>query len=212
MLAIAYRMVGGFIGTGSTFLSRLRFCLTIGLFWAFLCLTHHQGLGQAFYVLWLCSVMAYVGRMISHSKYMGVASLHNALMMAVIGFGRLAMIMLPYAVLNWWDVFANLTHPLAAWDVLSFSWARFAVALFGVLEGVAYFIGNKYLDQKDSGIYFRNTPHQWRINAAPYTIHDGNADPSEVLDCAAVGGSEWGELLTGVGSYQLPYMLLLVLA
>lgn len=210
-LAKSYRMVGGFVGLGSTFLCRLRFSLTIGLFWGFLCLTHHQGIGQAFYVFWLCSVMAYLGRLIGHSPYMGVASLRNALMMALIGFGRLSLIMLPYAVLNWWDVFALLTDPLAALDVLSFSWTRMAVGLFGVMEGVAYYVGNKYLDRQDSGIYFRGDAHQWRINAEPYTIHDGNADPSEVLECAAIGGSEWGELLTGIGSYQIPYMLLLVM-
>lgn len=202
-LTLNYRMVGGFLGTGSTFLARMRFCSIMAGYMALACLVHHQGWAQTGIVLPLCFFGAYLGRLIPQTPWMGEASLRNAALFAVIGLARWALIVAPYSVMNWVDVFQNP-------ELIDVNMTRLAVSLFGLMTGLCYFIGNKWLENVDSGIYFRNKHSQWRIGM-PVEGQPPCISPDWALDQAAGGGTEWGELLTGFMSYEVPYFLLLVL-
>lgn len=197
-LAIYYRMVGGFVGTGSTQLARLRWSFTMGCYMALLSMVHHEGYTQAALVFVACALGAFLGRLISHSRFQATASAINSLGMAVMTMLRLALLVLPYSITSMATV-----SGLQPWRLL--------LVLFGMGAGIAYFIGNKYLAGKDSGIYYRNNHGQWRINSANGVSNAIDTDQSQFLDQAAVGGSEWGELLTGWLAYELMFVFALVL-
>lgn len=199
-LAIYYRMVGGFVSTGSTSLARWRWSLTLGAYMAFVTIVHHEGIVAMASVFVLCSIMAYVGRLIPHALFQASASLLNSLGMASVNIVRLFLVLVPYSVINWHTVY---TSPVdTSFDVFSL-----ALSALGIFAGVAYYVGNKWLDGKDVGIYFRNTHSQWRISeyAQPY------GTTTSFLDQAAVLGSEWAELLTGWFVYELMFLIALVL-
>jgi hypothetical protein len=196
-LVIYYRMVGGFIGTGSTTLGRLRWALTMGAYMALVSLVHHEGWAQTLIVWAACSVMAFLGRLISHSRFQATASFGNSLGMTLVNLLRMLLILAPYAVADWLN--------LAGFDY----WRLFG-AVFCVMSGVGYYVGNKYLNGKDCGIYFRNNHSQWRINPQTIVPTSVPLDPACILDQAAVGGSEWGELITGFG-YQAMFIMTLVM-
>lgn len=208
-LAIYYRMVGGFIGTGSTFQARLRWAITIGLYMGFATLVHRQPIQQVCCVTLLCGLGGFLGRLIPHAMFQWPASILNSLGMALVGLVRAALVVVPYAV-GWWP------------SMLSGEWMgmitiRFYLIAFGALAGIAYYVGIKYLNGKDSGIYFRAKHSQWRTNSLPSDGHQisinlPNTLPEDnVLDEAAIGGSEWGELLTGWWCWQLMYVAALVM-
>jgi|GEM_PF-4476416 len=201
-LAIYARMVGGFIGTGSTTLGRLRWALTIGCYMAFVSVVHHQQWVATASIFVLCALGTFLGRLIPHAAFQATASLFNSLGMAAVNATRVFLIVVPYAVINWNTVYSD---PFA----VRFDLDRLLLALLGIMAGVAYYVGNKWLDNLDSGIYFRNTHSQWRIADTGIAV---GIDPSLILDQAAVAGSEWGELLTGWFVYELMFITALVLA
>jgi hypothetical protein len=196
-LAIYYRMVGGFIGTGSTTLGRLRWAVTMGCYMAFVSVVHHQQALVTGFVFVACLLGAFLGRLIPHARFQATASLLNSLGMAAVNVARLVLIVGPYAV---------TFHDGTVWMSID----RMSLALLGVLAGVAYYVGNKWLGGKDSGIYFRNTHAQWRINPTTSVPTAVPVDPACILDQAAVGGSEWGELCTGWMVYELMFLAALV--
>lgn len=181
-LAIYYRMAGGFIGLGSTQLSRLRWAAVMACYMALLSLVHHEDILHALALLPACALMTFLGRLISHAAFQGGASLGHSIGMAVVNVLRLLLIVLPYS-------FGSL------FTLSDFHISRIFLALFGVMAGVAYWLGNKYLNTSDSGIYYRN-------NSCQSTIAD--------LDHAAITGPEWGELLTGWLAYELFFIVALV--
>ena len=186
-LAIYYRMVGGFCGysgPNATTWARLRWALTMGGYMAFAALVHHQPILELLEVFLGASAGAFLGRLIPHAAFQSKASPLNALAMSAINVVRVALIIAPYAYFDPW---------------------RMTLTLGGLWAGIAYYVGNKYLTGKDSGIYFRNTDAQWRIAAY------AQAYGTSFLDQAAVGGSEWGELLTGLLVYQIMFAAALVL-
>lgn len=194
MLAILYRMVGGFIGLDNTCITRLRWAIPMGAFMAYASIVHHEETGRSVAVFVLCTVMAYLGRLIPHAAFQASASIYNSLCMAAIGMARLALIVAPYATADW--------H-------------RMGLVVFGAFQGLAYYIGWTYLHNLDSGIYFRNTRAQWHIKPYFYDpVFPASAipNPAECLDQAAVSGAEWGELLTGMLVYQLMYIVMLVMS
>ena len=193
-LAIFYRMVGGFVGFGtstwSTFWCRLRWALTLGAYMAFAAIVHHQPALEVLEVFLGVSVTAYLGRLIPHGLFEASASLKNSLGMAVVNVLRLSLILAPYAY---------------------FEPSRIVLVVCGLNAGVAYYIGWKWLNNRDIGIYFRNTNQQCHISQLPYLI-SSPVNPEQVLDQAAVGGGEWGEVLTGFMVYQTMYLLALVIS
>lgn len=184
-LAICYRMVGGFVGLSSTSLARLRWSITIAIYMMFAAAVHGDGIVALAAIFFSVLTGAYIGRLIPHARFQNGASLYNALGMALIGLARVTLILLPYAVYG---------HP----------WAG-VVASIGILQGAAYYAGWKWLDGRDSGIYFRNKPEENRI---PETFPAGSSPV--YLDQCAVSGGEWGELLTGF-VYQAMYLIILVM-
>lgn len=200
-LAIYYRMVGGFVGTGSTFLARLRWSLTIAAymtFAAYVHYTHNQPALYLAYIFVLVTLGAFIGRLIPHARFQATASIGNSLGMAAVNLARLALIVVPYA---WW-----------------FDYRRFTLIAFGALAGIAYYVGNKYLAGKDCGIYFRNQHTQWHIDAIPVPSDTqlvvtlpNTVIADNLLDRCATGGSEWGELLTGMLVYELMFIIALAL-
>lgn len=195
-LAIWYRCVGGFIGTGSTTLARLRWSLTMACYMTLVSLVHHEGWVQALIILAATTLTTFVGRLISHSRFQATASFGNSLGMTVVTLLRMVLILAPYAIVNWLDL-------------SGFDYWRFLAAVFCVMSGVGYYVGWKWLNGKDSGIYFRNTHRQWRIgDVVAITVPVSN--PAYMLDQAAVSGSEWGELITGFG-YQCMFVSALVM-
>lgn len=187
-LAIYYRMVGGFVGLGPNMTTwcRLRWAVTIGLYMAFAALVHHEGNMQVLLTLSGCTIGAFLGRLIPHARFQATAGLANSLGMAAVNLARLALIVVPYAY---------------------FDARRMLLVGFGALAGIAYYVGNKYLHGKDSGIYYRARSQQWRVSVAGV----GQALPGEALDQCAIGGSEWGELLTGWLVYELMFVVALVI-
>lgn len=197
-LAIYYRMVGGFIGLGPnrTQETRLRWAVTIACYMAFAALVHRESIPTILMVYLLVFAGGFLGRLIPHAVWQGQAILKNALVMALIGFVRISLIVAPYMVTDYF-------HPHVQY------W-RGLLCLFGLFQGAAYYIGNKYFDGKDAGFYFRTRSEQWRIRQMPvYPQVDMNV--STELDQGALGGSEWGELLTGWLAYQLMFISALVL-
>lgn len=197
-LAIYYRMVGGFVGTGNTQVARMRWAFAMACYMTLVALVHHLPWLSCGIVFGGTLIGTFLGRLISHSRFQATASFGNSLGMAVVNILRLALIVAPYAFVS--------------------NWLNGGLVLFGAMSGVAYYIGNKYLNGKDSGIYFRNTHEQWHISVPPsqtgevFTISMPGTTPEQnILDQAAVGGSEWGELLTGFLVYQLMYVAALVL-
>lgn len=170
MLTLFYRMVGGFIGTGSTFKARLIWSLAAGLYMGFAAVVQEMWVGEVILVALTSAVLAYLGRLIPHARFQGEASIKNTLGMSLIGFVRMAMLVTPIALVKF---------PLAQ------------AAYTGLFSGVAYFIGWKFLHNVDSGFYFHHK--------------DGRKD------IFALGGSEWGEVLTGLLVYQLGFTVLLLL-
>lgn len=194
-LAIWYRSVGGFMGLGSTTLARVRWSCVMGAYMGFASLVHHEGIPQAALVLVGSAFGTFLGRLIGHSEFQATASLKNSLGMALVNMVRLLLIVFPYTMTNWLNM-----SGFQPW--------RFTLVLFGIGAGIAYYIGNKYLAGKDSGIYFRNTKTQWAISIPPSGVP---INPPNSLDQAAIGGAEWGELLTGELVYQLMFVTALVM-
>jgi hypothetical protein len=116
--------------------------------------------------------------------------------MTVVNGLRMLLIVAPYCVTD-----------LAHFD--GFALWRFLLVVFCVVSGIGYYVGNRWLNGKDCGIYFRNTHAQWRI--ADNTGIGVMIDPTIILDQCAVGGSEWGELITGYG-YELMFLTALVMS
>lgn len=197
-LAIFYRMAGGFVGMGSTTLTRVRWAMTMGLYMAFVSMVHGEGPMRWMMVFIAVFIGAFVGRLIPHAKFQSVASIPNSIGMTIVQALRLALIVVPYAVTNWVG--------------FGYSVERLMVIGLAVGSGIAYYVGNKYLDGEDFGIYYRASLKEWRISSYGITtLAQTPAAPAECLDQCAVGGTEWGELLTGFLCYQAMYMLLLVL-
>lgn len=196
-LAIWYRCVGGFIGTGSTTLGRLRWSLTMACYMTLVSLVHHEGWAQALIILAATTLTTFVGRLISHSRFQATASIGNSLGMTVVTLLRMVLILAPYAMVDWLDL-------------SGFDYWRLLGAVFCIMSGVGYYVGNKYLAGKDCGIYFRNTHSQWIISPANTNWVNKSSDPAMILDQCAVTGSEWGELITGFG-YQCMFVSALVM-
>jgi hypothetical protein len=144
--------------------------LSLALAFCFRCRGGFTGLGntQAARLLWwalpvalatlnpLCGVGAFLGLLIPPGKFQNDASLKSVLGLTIIGFVQALFILGPMAY--------ERPETLLA-------------APWGALRGLAYFIGWRFLDGKDSGLRF---------------LHgDGT------VDVFAKGGSEWGEVLTG---------------
>ena len=196
-LATYYRMVGGVVGTGSTILARLRFALTMALYMAFLCCTHHDDMLTLLVVLAGCFVTTFAGRLIPHSKFEGMASIGNSIAMTVINAVRLGLIVAPY-------LFAEL------FTQGQFHLLRVLPVAFAVFSGIGYYAGWKWLNGKDMGLYWRDSHTQYQISVPPAPMPVAVGDTTRLNECA-VGGSEWGEVITGLG-YQLFFVALLVLA
>lgn len=202
-LAIYYRMVGGFVGLPNTFLARLRWSIIMGCYMFLLSLVHHEGYAQGLIVLTGGALGTFLGRMIPHARFQATAGLKNSLGMAAVSVVRLSLILVPYIV---------ELDGVHLWRCLLIG--------FGGFSGVAYYVGNKYLDGLDSGIYYRNEHTQYRISVTnPVFVAPPNSLPAPIsndspkaLNQAAVGGNEWGELLTGFLSYQLMFVFALVMS
>lgn len=190
MIAVLYRMCGGFVGLGSTTLTRLRWAIPMGLLMAFLVAVHHQSWLDIIAVGVACTITAYAGRLIPHSSFQLSGSLGSALGMAGVGLSRMALLVVPYAIIGW---------PSLTVDLI-----RSSVIVLGVLQGVCYFVGYRWLAAAESGVYWRNTTAQDVIIAPA-------GQPDKQLDHLAWSATEWGELLTGVLVYQLAYAILLVM-
>lgn len=211
-LAISARMVGGFVGTGHTFEARARWALTMGSFMAFATAVHHQGWWAALIVFILSTIGTYLGRLIGHSPFQNGIAWWQTLGMCAVGVARLALILMPYAVMNWAGFVEApvlfITHPLVMFDLNLW---RVGMIACGLWMGVAYRVGIP-LDGQDCGIYYRRTADQWRIaSASPEMLVAIPNDNPEALDQCAVGGTEWGELLTGWMVYDLPYVAMLLM-
>lgn len=198
-LAIYYRMVGGFVGLGSTTLTRIRWALTIAVYMTFVSICHAES--PLRWLLVFCGVFVggFVGRLIPHSAFQSVASIKNSIGMTVVEAIRLALIVVPYAFTDWTG--------------FGYTLERLLVIVLAVGAGVAYYVGNKYLAGKDYGVYYRSQHSQFIIADVP-NVAAALAQPvpaGSTLDQCAVGGTEWGELLTGFFCYQAMYMALLVL-
>ncbi len=191
-LAIHYRMVGGFVGLGSTALARLRWAVTIGAYMAFCSLVHHEGWLQCLIVFAGCSLGGFLGRLIPHARFQANTSVVNFCGMAAVNIVRLALIVFPYA------------FAVGSWYAL---WTVF----FGIGAGIAYTVGWKYLDGKDIGIYYRGKMQQYYVAILPPGMPSADPNPSTKLDRCAVYGSEWGECLTGLLVYQLMFLAALVM-
>lgn len=191
-LAIYYRMAGGFVALGSTQLARLRWAIAMGCYMMLLSLVHHEGFLWPLIVFAGSMVGAFLGRLISHSRFQATASITNSLGMAAINAIRLALIVAPYVVSG-----LLMTH--GALPVL-----RAFLPVFGIGAGIAYFVGNKYLAGVDSGIYYRNASTQYQ------TGWPTGIGAQAQLNHAAWGGTEWGELLTGWLAYELMFIVALV--
>lgn len=202
---IWYRMVGGFVGLGPnhTFECRARFALGVGAYMAFLAAVKQRPYLDIAAVFIICTLTSFLGRLIPHARFQATASLGNSLGMAAVGIARLALIIAPYVLTINFEDWQHITPMMITLD----PWAA-GVSLLGALQGVAYYFGNKNLDGADSGIYWRNKHSQYRIHQG-VILPDEN--PDDFLDQAAVGGSEWGELLSGIFVYDLPYKILLLL-
>ena len=140
ILGFLYHCRGGFIALGSTFLARL-------VFWA---------LPIALVILpisWMwaipCGMLAYLGLLIPHAWAQADTKPLHIVGMAGIGLARLAMILVPLAVFNpWVELFS----------------------LAGLLSGLGYYIGHKWLEAKVVKLFGKSlTPD----------------------------GAAWGELFTG---------------
>lgn len=195
-LALYYRMVGGFVGLGSTTLTRIRWALTIAVYMTFVSICHAESPLRWLLVFFGVFVGGFVGRLIPHSAFQSVASIKNSIGMTVVEAIRLALIVVPYAVTDWTG--------------FGYTLERLLVIVLAVGAGVAYYVGNKYLAGKDYGVYYRSQPTQWAIANLPVGT-SVPVPPAAVLDQCAVGGTEWGELLTGFFCYQAMYIALLVL-
>lgn len=195
-LAIYYRMVGGFVGLGSTTLTRVRWALAIAIYMTFVSIVHGESVGRWALVFGGVFVGGFVGRLIPHSKFQNVASIPNSIAMTIIEAIRLALIVVPYAFTDWTG--------------FGYTFERLLVIALAVGAGVAYYVGNKYLNGKDYGVYYRAQHSQWAIANVP-VVMASPVGQGGTLDQAAVGGTEWGELLTGFFCYQVMYMALLVL-
>lgn len=193
-LAICYRMVGGFIGLGSTTLTRVRWALTIAIYMTFVSMVHNESALRWLLVFFGVFVGGFVGRLIPHSAFQSVASIKNSIGMTIVEAIRLALIVVPYAFTDWVG--------------FVYTFERLLVIGLAIGAGIAYYMGNKYLNGEDCGVYYRSNISQWQIGSAV----KGFVPPAAtLLDQAAVGGTEWGELLTGILCYQAMYMALLVL-
>lgn len=139
-LAVAYRCRGGFVSLPNTTLARI-------VLWALpvavVCVP----------VSWLwalpCGVMAYLGLLIPHAWAQADTKPIHIAGMAGIGLVRFALILAPLAVFDPW---------------------REVFALFGLLSGLAYYIGHKWLETKVINLFGK-----------PFTPD----------------GAAWGELGTG---------------
>lgn len=193
-LAIFYRMAGGFVGLGSTTLTRVRWAFIIAVYMTFVSIVHHEA-PLAWLIIFLGTFAAgYVGRLIPHSMFQNTASIGNSIGMSLVTVIRLGLILLPYLEI------CSVFHS-----------ARLLSLTCAIGAGIGYYIGNKYLNGKDCGVYYRASHEKWRISS--YGITTLSQTPpahTECLNQCAVGGTEWGELITGF-SYQAFYMLLLVL-
>ena len=173
MITLIYRTVGGFMHMNGTFLCRLRFSLFIGLCLGYAAAVHHLPFYQSVLVFGMTTFAAFLGRIIPHSFFQDGGQWTDFFGMALVGFVRLALILAP---LSW------------------FYASALAVLPFGFLQGLAYFIGTKFLNEKDSGFYYADPTHN-------------NGE----LQIFAKGGSGWGEVLTGALVYEFSFLVLLFL-
>jgi hypothetical protein len=93
LMAFFYRCRGGFLPLPNTQLARLAFWAApvslIGL-----CISFPFGL--------ICGATAFAGLLIPHARFQATASLHDCVGMALVGFTRLTLILLPLAFINPW--------------------------------------------------------------------------------------------------------------
>lgn len=199
-LAIYYRMAGGFVGFGNkpidTQFARLRWAAAI-TFYMLLCMVVHRD--NPLTVVMATPMVfagAFMGRLIPHAAWQGMTNFKSNLYMSLIGLARVSLVVMPYAVINF------IHFDVSFW--------RLGLIAFGLLQGTAYYLGNKYLEGKDAGFYYRTKHEQWRIRQVPvYAQVDQNT--ATELDQGALGGSEWGECLTGFMVWQLMYVAALVM-
>lgn len=118
IFAFLYRCRGGFLPLHHTQLARLVYWTAPTAAWASFI---NPSMG------WLCGVMAFFGLLIPHAEYQNDASAKSVAGMAVIGVARLALILLPLCYFN---PFLGFIVPI------------------GALQGLAYYIGYKFLDGK----------------------------------------------------------------
>jgi hypothetical protein len=140
---ILHRMVGGFIGTGSTVKARLIWSLSCGLMFGFAACVHHMSLLCVVAITFMTPFAAYLGRLIPHSEFQGAPfDWEKFFGMSFICATRLLLLLLPTAIFE----------PSALWLVP-----------LGIGGGVAYWIGWRFLDGSDSGFYYRHNAEQMTI-------------------------------------------------
>lgn len=162
LFAFLYRCRGGFLGTGHTQLGRLIYWVIPVGIWA---VFQNPLLAPA------CALTAFLGLLIPHSKYMASATFKSVAGMGLIGMARLSLILAPLAYYS----------PV----VLIF-------APLGLLSGLGYYIGWKYLHGIDSRIYSKG----YSLLGISFT-----SGPF------AIAGCEWGEVFTGA-AFGLAFWLL----
>ena len=165
LLTVNYRMLGGFVSLGSTFLARARWALVVAGCMALVGLVHKLPFSALAIVFAGTLLTAYLGRLIPHGKYIGAPDIKACACMGLIGVARLILLLAPLA---YYLPFVLYLVP------------------FGFLNGAAYYLGWKYLHEVDSGFYYKD-------------------------QVFAKGGGEWGEVLTGLLAYELPFWVLLVM-
>lgn len=128
LLALLYRMRGGFWAFAGTTVTRL-------LYWVVPATGAVWWLGWSYQKAALCGLGAYLGLMISHGKAVGTV------------FGRsdwaAASVMSSIGVFRWLLMTAPLLASLPNGALYAF---------WGVTHGLAYYVGNAFLDGKDGFI------------------------------------------------------------
>lgn len=196
-LAIYYRMAGGFVGMNSTTLTRIRWAFTIACYMTFVALVHHEAPIVLLLVAMFTFIAGYAGRLIPHAVFQAQASFWDSLGMTVVTASRMLLIILPYMIFSALDG--------------AFHMERFVVCVFALFSGVGYYVGWKFLNAQDFGVYYRGNEQQYYVSLNLPAGFSADPNPKTKLEQCAVGGSEWGELITGFG-YQALYMALLVMA
>ena len=183
MIAVLYRTVGGFMSTGGTFTARVRWSLWLALFLSFGALAHGHGAIACAIVFAGTALGTFLGRMIPHGFAFATRGWKLVGYMGSITFAR---VVLAFTTLAYFMPETLMLMPL------------------GLLSGLCYLIGERFLKGKDSGFYF--------FDAAPTMKHSELAgvwqmESRSEPQVMAKGETEWGECLTGLVCYELPFWL-----